>query len=178
MIIEWSLLHHCFYAGCTPKKVAWFQKWWPSNAILKILELMMFKTEEQDMSSPKASTIIIIITGEPEGDDLEIVWENFEKEKENLRILNFTTSDHWITGASLKPQQTNQLTVVFSDVKFSCICGPAHHVVCLLGYILHHLRGLLFARTTQNNFTWISWNRFKILICQSLKSISGFNWGY
>ena len=53
---------------------------------------MMFKTEEQDMSSPKASTIIIIITGEPEGDDLEIIWENFEKE--NLRILNFTTSDH------------------------------------------------------------------------------------
>ena len=55
---------------------------------------MMFKTEEQDMSSPKASTIIIIITGEPEGDDLEIVWENFEKAKENLRILKFTTSDH------------------------------------------------------------------------------------
>lgn len=64
-----------------------------NNAILE-MELMMFKTEEQDMSSPKASTIIIIITGEPEGDDLEIVWENFEKEKENLRILNFTTSDH------------------------------------------------------------------------------------
>ena len=64
-----------------------------SNAILE-MELMMLKTEEQDMSSPKASTIIIIITGEPEGDDLEIVWENFEKEKENLRILNFTTSDH------------------------------------------------------------------------------------
>ena len=64
-----------------------------SNAILE-MELMMFKNEEQDMSSPKASTIIIIITGEPEGDDLEIVWENFEKAKENLRILNFTTSDH------------------------------------------------------------------------------------
>ena len=55
---------------------------------------MVFKTEKQDMSSPKVSTIIIIIAGEPEGDDLEIVWENFEKEKENLRILNFTTSDH------------------------------------------------------------------------------------
>ena len=27
------------------------------------------------MSSPKVSTIIIIITGEPEGDDLEIVWD-------------------------------------------------------------------------------------------------------
>ena len=45
-----------------------------SNAILE-MELMMFKTEEQDMSSPKVSTIIIIITGEPEGDDLEIVWD-------------------------------------------------------------------------------------------------------
>ena len=64
-----------------------------SDAILE-MELMMFKNEEQDMSAPKTSTIIIIITGEPEGDDLEIVWENFEKEKENLRILNFTTSDH------------------------------------------------------------------------------------
>ena len=57
-----------------------------SNAILE-MELMMFKTEEQDMSSPKVSTIIIIIAGEPEGDDLEIVWDAipFEKEKENLR---------------------------------------------------------------------------------------------
>ena len=36
---------------------------------------MVFKTEKQDMSSPKVSTIIIIITGEPEGDDLEIVWD-------------------------------------------------------------------------------------------------------
>ena len=144
----------------------------------KFWNLWCSKLKKQDMSSPKVSTIIIIIAGEPEGDDLEIVWENFEKEKENLRILNFTTSDHWITGASLKPQQTSQLTVVFSDVKFSCVCRPADHVVCLLGYILHYLRGLFFARTTPNNFTWISWNRFKILICQSLKSISGFNWGY
>ena len=66
-----------------------------SNAILE-MELMMFKTEEQDMSSPKVSTIIIIIAGEPEGDNLEIVWDaiSFEKEKENLRVLNFTTSDH------------------------------------------------------------------------------------
>ena len=57
-----------------------------SNAILE-MELMMFKTEKQDMSSPKVSTIIIIIAGEPEGDDLEIVWDAipFEKEKENLR---------------------------------------------------------------------------------------------
>ena len=57
-----------------------------SNAILE-MELMTFKTEEQDMSSPKVSTIIIIIAGEPEGDDLEIVWDAipFEKEKENLR---------------------------------------------------------------------------------------------
>ena len=60
------------------------------------MELMMFKTEKQDMSSPKVSTIIIIIAGEPEGDNLEIVWDaiSFEKEKENLRVLNFTTSDH------------------------------------------------------------------------------------
>ena len=66
-----------------------------SNAILE-MELMMFNTEEQDMSSPKVSTIIIIIAGEPEGDNLEIVWDaiSFEKEKENLRVLNFTTSDH------------------------------------------------------------------------------------
>ena len=66
-----------------------------SNAILEI-ELMMFKTEKQDMSSPKVSTIIIIIAGEPEGDNLEIVWDaiSFEKEKENLQVLNFTTSDH------------------------------------------------------------------------------------
>ena len=57
-----------------------------SNAILE-MELMMFKTEKQDMSSPKVSTIVIIIAGEPEGDDLEIVWDAipFEKEKENLR---------------------------------------------------------------------------------------------
>ena len=57
-----------------------------SNAILE-MELMMFKTEKQGMSSPKVSTIIIIIAGEPEGDDLEIVWDAipFEKEKENLR---------------------------------------------------------------------------------------------
>ena len=70
-----------------------------SNAILE-MELMMFKTEEQDMSSPKVSTIIIIIAGEPEGDNLEIVWDaiSFEKEKENLRVLNFTTSNHWITA--------------------------------------------------------------------------------
>ena len=48
------------------------------------------------MSSPKVSTVIIIIAGEPEGDDLEIVWDAipFEKEKENLRVLKFTTSDH------------------------------------------------------------------------------------
>ena len=66
-----------------------------SNAILE-MELMMFETEEQDMSSPKVSTIIIIIAGEPEEDNLEIVWDaiSFEKEKENLRVLNFTTSDH------------------------------------------------------------------------------------
>ena len=66
-----------------------------SNAILE-MELMMFKTEKQDMSSPKVSTIIIIIAGEPEEDNLEIVWDaiSFEKEKENLRVLNFTTSDH------------------------------------------------------------------------------------
>ena len=33
------------------------------------------------------STIIIIIAGEPEGDDLEIVWDAmpFEKENKNLR---------------------------------------------------------------------------------------------
>ena len=45
-----------------------------SNAILE-MELMMFNTEEQDMSSPKVSTIIIIIDGELEGDNLEIVWD-------------------------------------------------------------------------------------------------------
>ena len=45
-----------------------------SNAILE-MELMMFKTEEQDMSSPKVSTIIIIIDGEIGGDNLEIVWD-------------------------------------------------------------------------------------------------------
>ena len=65
-----------------------------SNAILE-MELMMFKTEKQDMSSPKVSTIIIIIAGEPEGDDLEIVWDAipFEKEKE----IYEQTLDNWIT---------------------------------------------------------------------------------
>ena len=78
-----------------PKKWRDFKNDDGSNAILE-MELMMFKTEEQDMSSPKVSTIIIIIAGEPEGDNLEIVWDaiSFEKEKENLRVLNFTTSDH------------------------------------------------------------------------------------
>ena len=61
-----------------------------------------------------------------------------------------------VAQSSLSSQQTSQLTVEFSDVKFSCICGPADNVVCLLGYLLHHLRGLLFTRAAQSGFTWIS----------------------
>ena len=178
MIIGWSLLHHCFYAGCTPKKVAWFQKWWPSNAILKILELMVFKTEK---------TGHVFTEGihnhhhhcwwarrRRPRNSLGKFWKR-KRKSPNSKFHHLRSLNHC---ASLKPQQTSQLTVVFSDVKFSCVCRPADHVVCLLGYILHYLRGLFFARTTPNNFTWISWNRFKILICQNLKSISGFNWGY
>ena len=61
-----------------------------------------------------------------------------------------------VAQSSLSSQQTSQLTVEFSDVKSSCICGPADNVVCLLGYLLHHLRGLLFTRAAQSGFTWIS----------------------
>ena len=61
-----------------------------------------------------------------------------------------------VAQSSLSSQQTSQLTVEFSDVKFSCICGPPDNVVCLLGYLLHHLRGLLFTRAAQSGFTWIS----------------------
>ena len=165
MIIGWSSLHHCFYAGCTPKKVAWFQKWWRKQRHLGngTYDVQNWRTGHvftegihnhhhhrwwARRRQPRNSL------------GRNFIWKRKRKSPSSkfhhLRSLNHC--------ASLKPQQTSQLTVVFSDVKFSCGCRPAGHVVCLLGYILHHLRGLLFTRPSPNNFTRISWNCFKILI--------------